>query len=101
MIKTIALACLLLPVTHKAPLYAHSNKMPVQATITVYSCRQKVQLLRLYEDGKGTIPMANPFVTDRDGLYSYFVSSRCLDEVIIINGKLIGTIESYSGEWPK
>jgi hypothetical protein len=101
MIKTLALGLLLYTPSHRAPLYAHSNTLPFQAEVFVYSCRQKVQFLAIYEDSRETIPMANPLVTNSDGSYTYFVRSRCLNEVITVNGKVIGWIQSYAGGWEK
>lgn len=93
MIKPIVIALLLFASSDKEPMYGHGNALSVQSMIFVKSCGKDHEGLRIYGDRKGTIPMANPFITDADGTYYYFGRFRYRQETISVDGQEIGTID--------
>lgn len=98
MTKYLAFLFLLLtPSRQISPIYGYGGRLGFSATIAIYSCKRKEELLPLYIDKEGTAPMANPFLTARDGYYYYFTNRPHVQQVIVVNGKVFGTLDLCGG----
>lgn len=48
-------------------------------TVVVYDCRHRDRLVELYADGKMIISMANPFVANHNGDFTFFTTKQCIE----------------------